>query len=64
MPDILVEIHKAGEDSDVGVIRDVSVSLFCLSTNNSSFIIIKKKKSYTSVSLSHVNNIVVMCYFC
>ncbi|KAF2610366.1 hypothetical protein F2Q70_00009120, partial [Brassica cretica] len=24
MPDILVEIHKAGEDSDVGVIRDVS----------------------------------------
>uniref|UniRef100_A0A1J3DFG4 Transcription elongation factor SPT5 n=1 Tax=Noccaea caerulescens TaxID=107243 RepID=A0A1J3DFG4_NOCCA len=24
MPDILVDIHKAGEDSDVGVIRDVS----------------------------------------
>ncbi|KAF3506052.1 hypothetical protein F2Q69_00002575 [Brassica cretica] len=24
MPDILVEIHKVGEDSDVGVIRDVS----------------------------------------
>ncbi|KAJ0233254.1 putative transcription elongation factor SPT5 1 [Hirschfeldia incana] len=24
MPDILVEIHKAGEDSEVGVIRDVS----------------------------------------
>ncbi|CAH8272659.1 unnamed protein product [Arabidopsis lyrata] len=24
MPDILVDVHKAGEDSDVGVIRDVS----------------------------------------
>lgn len=40
MPDILVDVHKAGEDSDVGVIRDVSVRLFPFM--NSSFISIRQ----------------------
>lgn len=35
MPDILVDVHKAGGDSDLGVIRDVSVCL--LPFTNSSF---------------------------
>lgn len=41
MPDILVDIHKVGKDSDLGVIRDVSVRL--LPFTNSRFIIIIKE---------------------